>query len=101
MTSVPSIECAVCRAPAELQEHFFFEGDPSNPVRRWRIVAPLYFNLEYRQGFCSAACSTIGHKAYHPSELPDYLKKALAEAEMDPRHEHLNELLDPPDVAGS
>jgi hypothetical protein len=53
-----SVECAVCRAPAELQEHFFFEGDPSNPSRRWRIVAPLYFNLEYRQGFCSAACST-------------------------------------------
>jgi hypothetical protein len=33
-------------------------------------------------------------KAYHPSELPDHLKVALLESRMDPKHDHLNALLD-------
>lgn len=38
--------------------------------------------------------SNAARQAYHPSELPEHLKRAIAEARMDPRHEHLNELLD-------
>jgi hypothetical protein len=57
-----SISCAACGQPAELLEHFFFEGDPSNPVRRWRIIAPLYFNHAKRQGYCGPQCSTKGHR---------------------------------------
>jgi PHD/YefM family antitoxin component YafN of YafNO toxin-antitoxin module len=33
-------------------------------------------------------------RAYHPSELPEHLVKALDQGRMDPRHDHLNVLLD-------
>jgi hypothetical protein len=33
-------------------------------------------------------------QAYHPSELPEHLKQAVANARMDGRHDHLNSLLD-------
>jgi hypothetical protein len=33
-------------------------------------------------------------RAYYPSELPEHLKDAVAEAQMDRRHKHLNALLD-------
>ncbi len=33
-------------------------------------------------------------RAFHPSELPEHLKEALETARMDPRHEHLNALMD-------
>jgi hypothetical protein len=33
-------------------------------------------------------------RAYHPSELPEHLKQAVANARMDARHDHLNSLLD-------
>jgi len=33
-------------------------------------------------------------QAYHPSELPEHLKQAVADARMDARHDHLNRLLD-------
>lgn len=32
--------------------------------------------------------------AYHPTELPPHLRQAVADAEMDPRHDHLNALMD-------
>ena len=31
---------------------------------------------------------------YHPSELPEHLMKAVHDAKMDTKHDHLNELLD-------
>jgi PHD/YefM family antitoxin component YafN of YafNO toxin-antitoxin module len=31
---------------------------------------------------------------YHPAELPEHLMAAVREARMDPRHDHLNALLD-------
>jgi hypothetical protein len=61
MTSNPSINCAICGRPAELLEHRFIEGDPARPVRAWTIVAPLYFNVAKRHGYCGPACSTKGH----------------------------------------
>jgi hypothetical protein len=33
-------------------------------------------------------------KAYHPSELPEFMKRAIADARVDPKHDHLNSLLD-------
>jgi hypothetical protein len=33
-------------------------------------------------------------RAYHPSELPPHLKAALQNSRMDPRHNHLNALMD-------
>jgi PHD/YefM family antitoxin component YafN of YafNO toxin-antitoxin module len=33
-------------------------------------------------------------RAYHPRELPDYLKHAVSETRMDPEHDHLNALVD-------
>lgn len=33
-------------------------------------------------------------RAYHPSELPPSLKEAVRNARMDPRHDHLNALMD-------
>jgi hypothetical protein len=32
-------------------------------------------------------------KAYHPSELPAFMKRAISEACVDPKHNHLNRLL--------
>ena len=33
-------------------------------------------------------------RAYHPSELPDHIKQALAVAGMSGEHDHLNELME-------
>lgn len=33
-------------------------------------------------------------RACHPSELPDHLKRSIQESRMDPKHDHLNALLD-------
>lgn len=33
-------------------------------------------------------------RAYHVSELPDWLVDEIARTEMDPRHDHLNALMD-------
>lgn len=33
-------------------------------------------------------------RAFHPSELPEHLKEALGTTRMDPRHDHLNGLMD-------
>lgn len=33
-------------------------------------------------------------KAYHPAELPAHLQRAIADARMDPRHDHLNKLME-------
>jgi len=33
-------------------------------------------------------------QAYHPSELPPHLSQAIADAQMDPQHDHLNRLMD-------
>ncbi|MEQ9330231.1 hypothetical protein [Thalassobaculum sp.] len=38
--------------------------------------------------------SAAVRRAYHPSELPDHLKRAVQDARMDPKHDHLNALLD-------
>lgn len=35
-----------------------------------------------------------GTRAYHPSELPPHLKDALRSVRMDPRHAHLDRLMD-------
>jgi hypothetical protein len=32
--------------------------------------------------------------AYHPSELPEYIKKAIRETQMGTEHDHLNKLMD-------
>jgi PHD/YefM family antitoxin component YafN of YafNO toxin-antitoxin module len=37
---------------------------------------------------------TRARRAYHISELPEETISALAKAEMDPSHDHLNALLD-------
>lgn len=38
--------------------------------------------------------SAVARRAYHPSELPAYLKHAVRVARMDPRHGPLNAILD-------
>lgn len=33
-------------------------------------------------------------QAYHPSELPKHLRRAISETRMDSRHDHLDALMD-------
>ncbi|MBF0374769.1 MAG: hypothetical protein HQL39_15295 [Alphaproteobacteria bacterium] len=33
-------------------------------------------------------------RAYHPSELPEHLKRSIQTAKMDHEHRHLDDLLD-------
>lgn len=36
----------------------------------------------------------VARRAYHPSELPSHLQQAVADARMDPQHDHLNRLME-------
>lgn len=38
--------------------------------------------------------SAASRRAHHPAELPDRLKIAVQEARMDPRHSHLDALIE-------
>lgn len=51
-----------------------------------------YFLSEHEYSELLARAST--RQAYHVSELPDETVAAIAQAEMDSSHDHLNALLD-------
>lgn len=60
------MKCASCGNDAADIEHVFCEGDPQNPTKTWKIIAPLYFkadetNTQAVEGYCSPACSMKGH----------------------------------------
>jgi hypothetical protein len=57
--------------------------------RTIRIPVPLDVVVEALDGNAAAS-----RRTYHPAELPDHLKVALLGSRMDPKHDHLNELLD-------
>ena len=55
--------CAVCDFETPALTHFWFEGDPARPVRRWTVEAPLYYVaagdfLSATAPLCGAACAT-------------------------------------------
>lgn len=67
----------VQREPIEVRSHDKVTGyyvSPEDYDRMQRILA-------------------AARRAYHPSELPQHVKAAISSARMDPRHDHLNELL--------
>ncbi|HKW55700.1 MAG TPA: hypothetical protein VJO12_18580 [Stellaceae bacterium] len=68
----------VRREPIEVQAHDQTTG---------YFISPEDF-AEYQRLLAAS------RQAYHPSELPEHLKHAVANARMDARHDHLNSLLD-------
>ena len=68
----------VRREPIEVQSHDQTTGF---------FISPEEF-AEYQR------LRATSRQAYHPSALPEHLKQAVADARMDPRHDHLGGLLD-------
>ena len=68
----------VQKAPIEVTSHGHVTGyfiSPEEFQRYMRLLA-------------------ASRRAYHPRELPEYLKRAVSEARMDREHDHLNALID-------
>ncbi len=67
--------CVVCQKLVELMRHDFFEGTPERPVRKWSVMASLYF-LAYKDGltvehnFCGPACATAFFASRFVSSAP-------------------------------
>jgi len=64
-----SSSCAVCQKNVELQEHYYGIGLVHKYSSYRLIVAPLYYNEELNEGYCSPQCSTAGHGRSSPSPV--------------------------------
>ena len=56
-----SSECVVCFKSTELCEHYYGVGLAHRYSSHRLVVAPLYYNEDLNEGYCSPGCATIGY----------------------------------------